>query len=62
MAALDVDGDKKADVAVATGDGQLARVRIYLGKNFPTGRGEPNTFQDLEPFSGAVLDEGVFVG
>ena len=62
VAALDADGDNKADVATATGDGQPARVRIYLGKNFPTGRGEPNTFQDLKPFSGIVLNEGVFVG
>jgi hypothetical protein len=33
---------------------------VYLGKNF--GGGEPASFQDLDPFAGAVLADGVFVG
>ena len=44
-----------------SGEGSPSKVRVYLGKNF-TGVGEPGTFQDLDPFGGAVLADGVFVG
>jgi hypothetical protein len=60
VAAVDADGDAKADVAAGSGEGSPAHVRVYLGKNI--GGGEPSTFQDLTPFGGAVLADGVFVG
>ncbi len=61
VAVTNSDGDAKADVAVGSGAGQPARVRLYLGKNFTTG-GEPATFQDLTPLGNVVLTDGVFVG
>ncbi|MDB5311103.1 MAG: repeat protein, partial [Gemmataceae bacterium] len=61
VAAVDADGDNKADVATGSGEGDAARVRVYLGRNF-TGAGEPGTFQDLIPFGGAILPGGNFVG
>ncbi|HEX4608993.1 MAG TPA: FG-GAP-like repeat-containing protein [Urbifossiella sp.] len=57
VAALDADGDNKADVIVGTSNA----ARVYLGKNFMSA-GEPATFEDLDPFAGAVLANGVFVG
>lgn len=54
------DRDNRADVVFGTGDSRPARVRIYLGKNF--GGGEPTQYQDLDPFYGATLVNGVFVG
>jgi hypothetical protein len=60
LAAVDADGDNKADVAVGSGEGLASRVRVYLGKNV-TGTGEPATSQDLDPF-GTTLAGGVFVG
>ena len=59
VAAVDADGDGRADVAVATGEGRPSRVRVYLGKN--TTAGEPTQFQDIDPFN-ATLAGGVFVG
>jgi hypothetical protein len=61
VAATDADRDPRADVAVATGEGQPALARVYLGRNI-TATGEPATFQDIDPFAGAVLADGVFVG
>jgi hypothetical protein len=61
VATKDADGDNKADVVVGSGAGRPARVRVYLGKDF-VGSGEPATFQDIAPFGGAVLADGVFVG
>ncbi|HEX4607113.1 MAG TPA: VCBS repeat-containing protein, partial [Urbifossiella sp.] len=61
VAAENADGDAEADVAVGSGSGDPGRVRVYLGKNFPAS-GEPATFQDLTPFGGAPLTDGVFVG
>ena len=54
------DGDAKADVAVGSGAGRPARVRLYLGKDFGGG-GEP-AFTDLDALGGAVLTDGVYVG
>jgi hypothetical protein len=59
-AVMNADGDNKADVAVGTGEGSVSKVRVYLGKNF--GGAEPTNFQDLDPFGGTVLADGVFVG
>ncbi len=61
VAAVNADGDAKADVAAGSGEGSPSRVRVYLGRNF-SGGGEPGTSQDLDPFGGAVLPGGVFVG
>ena len=61
MAVTKSDGDGRADVAVGSGAGRPARVRVYLGKDF-AGTGEPAAFQDLDPFGGAVLADGVYVG
>ena len=52
--------DTRADLAVGTGAGQPSRVRVYLGKDV-TPSGEPAA-TDLDPFAGAVLANGVFVG
>jgi hypothetical protein len=60
VATTDADRDGRADVATATGSGQPGRVRIYLGRNY--GGNEPAQFQDLDPYPGASLDDGVFVG
>ena len=54
-------GDKQADLVVGTG-GQVSRVRVYPGKNVAGASGEPAGFTDLDPYNGAVLADGVFVG
>ena len=61
VATADVDGDNKAEVVVGTGEGQASRVRAYYGKNFGA-PAEPTGFQDLDPFGGQILREGVFIG
>jgi uncharacterized delta-60 repeat protein len=61
VAVTDVDGDHRADVVTGSGKGQPARARMYLGKDVG-GTTEPATFQDLDPFGGVVLDDGVHVG
>ncbi len=61
VAATTADGDGRADVAAGSGEGSPARVRVYLGMDF-AGGGEPAAFQDLTPFGGAVLADGVYVG
>jgi uncharacterized repeat protein (TIGR01451 family) len=61
VATKDADGDAKADVVVGSGEGSVSRVRVYPGANF-VGTGEPTVHQDLDPFAGAVLADGVFVG
>jgi hypothetical protein len=61
VAAKNADGDTKADVAIGSGEGSPAKVRVYLGKNF-TSIAEPTTFQDITVFGGGVLSSGVFVG
>jgi hypothetical protein len=62
VSSIDADGDALADVAVATGVGAASKVRVYLGKNFTAGGGEPASPQDLNPFGGAALTDGTFVG
>jgi uncharacterized delta-60 repeat protein len=59
-AVADADGDNRADVVVGSGEGSVSGVRVYLGRNF--GGAEPATVQTLDPFGGAVLTDGVFVG
>jgi len=54
------DGDARADVAVGSGAGRPARVRVYLAKDFAAGGEPPAT--DLDVLGGAVLADGVYVG
>ncbi|MBX9585054.1 MAG: VCBS repeat-containing protein, partial [Gemmataceae bacterium] len=61
VAARDIDGDGKADLIVGSGQNAPARVRAYLGKDI-TSAAEPLTFQDLRPFGGATLPDGVHLG
>ncbi|MBX9585039.1 MAG: hypothetical protein K2X87_32440 [Gemmataceae bacterium] len=61
VAATDADNDGRLDVAAGSGAGSAARVRLYLGKDF-TSAAEPTTFQDVTPFGGAALADGVYVG
>ena len=61
LALRDADGDGRADLVTGSGEGEASRVRVYLGPNLlanPT----PAADQDLDPFGGAVLADGVFVG
>ena len=61
VGAADADGDGRADLLAGSGAGSPARVRVYLGKDF-AGAGEPAAYQDLAPFGGAALPDGVYVG
>jgi uncharacterized delta-60 repeat protein len=61
VATTDMDGDGRADLIAGTGEGMASFVRTYAGSTI-TGIGEPAGFQDLNPFSSAVLANGVFVG
>jgi hypothetical protein len=62
VAAGDADGDGRADVYAGSGERAVGRVRVYLGKNFTPGGGEPGAFQDVEVSGRAALTNGVFVG
>ena len=60
VAAMDADGDGRADVVAASGEGSAPDVRVYFGRALG-GAGEPAEFQDLDPFGGTPPG-GVFVG
>ncbi len=60
VAALDIEGDNKADVAVASGTGQPSLIRVYDAIEF-TSTAEPTVFQNLNPYSTTFAD-GVYVG
>ncbi len=60
VAVKNVDGDSRADVIAASGEGQPSLIRVYPGANMSRG-GEPAPVQDIDPF-GVALTEGVFVG
>jgi hypothetical protein len=53
-------GDQ-VNVAVGTGRDRAGLVQVYPGTGF-SGAGEPSGSQLLNPFSGAVLTDGIFVG
>ena len=59
VAAVNADGDGRADVVVGSGAGQPSLVKVYLGKNL-SGTSEPAS-TSFDPF-GAVTVNGVFVG
>jgi len=60
VASADVDGDGRADLLTGSGEGEPARVQVFLGKNITTTT--PTADQDLTVFGGATLPGGVFVG
>jgi hypothetical protein len=60
VAVKDLDGDHKAELVAASGEGQPSRVRVYRGSDFPSA-GEPAAMQEFDPF-GAVVPDGVYVG
>jgi hypothetical protein len=57
----DADGDGRADVLAGSGADRSARVRVYAGASLGGG-GEPAVLQDLTPFGGAFLTDGLYVG
>jgi hypothetical protein len=59
VAAVDADGDGRADLAVGSGAGQESLVKIYSGTNL-SGTAEP-TCTTFDPF-GTITTDGVFVG
>jgi hypothetical protein len=59
VAAVDADGDGRADLAVGSGAGQESLVEVYLGKDL-AGTAEPAS-NSFDPF-GTVTTNGVFVG
>ena len=61
VAVADADGDGRGDLIAGSGANRAARVRVYAGVSLGGG-GEPAVLQDLTPFGGAVIGEGVYVG
>ncbi|HET6574009.1 MAG TPA: choice-of-anchor Q domain-containing protein [Fimbriiglobus sp.] len=61
LALLDADGGGRADLITGSGEGEPSRVRVYLSGNL-LANANPTADQDLDPFAGAVLAGGVFVG
>jgi len=60
VATTDVDGDNRAEIVAASGEGTNSHVRIYLGNTISGS--EPKTFQDIDPYFSLVLLDGTFVG
>jgi uncharacterized delta-60 repeat protein len=61
LAVRDADGDDKADLLAGSGEGEPASVRVYKGLTLLTSA-TPTADQALDPFGGATLANGVFVG
>ena len=61
LAVKDLDGDGRADLVAASGEGLPARARVYLGRSLPSAA-EPAAADGFNPFGGATLPSGVFVG
>ena len=59
VAAVNADGDSRADVAVGSGAGQESLVKVYPG-TYLSGTAEPAS-TSFDPF-GTVTPNGVFVG
>ena len=59
VAVADTDGDGRADFVTGSGEGEASRVRVYKAATL-LAAGPAD--QELDPFGGAVLDGGVFVG
>jgi uncharacterized delta-60 repeat protein len=60
--ARDVDGDNQADLVTASGEGELARVRVYRANTILNKSAAPPADQEFAPFDGIALASGVFVG
>jgi hypothetical protein len=59
---VDADGDARADVLAASGEGMQNAVRVYLGKDFAPGATSEPASQMFNPYGSDVLTNGVFVG
>jgi uncharacterized delta-60 repeat protein len=57
----DADGDGRVDLIAGSGEGEPSRVRVFRSATLLAGP-TPAADQDLDPFGGAVLAGGVFVG
>jgi hypothetical protein len=57
----DADGDGTADLIAGSGEGEPAAVRVYKSATL-LGSANPSPDQTLDPFGGATLANGVFVG
>jgi hypothetical protein len=61
LALRDADGGGRADLLAGSGEGEPSRVRVYTAGNL-LANPNPTVDQELDPFGGAVLADGVFVG
>jgi hypothetical protein len=61
LALRDVDGNGSADLLAGSGEGEPSRIRLYTAANL-LANVTPTANQELDPFGGAVLANGVFVG
>ncbi|MFO0805296.1 MAG: VCBS repeat-containing protein [Gemmataceae bacterium] len=61
VAAKDLDGDARADLAVGSGDASPGFARLYRATSF-VNTSEPAPLQDLSPFGGGIIADGIFVG
>jgi hypothetical protein len=61
LALRDTNGDGKADLIAGSGEGEPAQVRVYKSTTL-LGSANPSPDQTLDPFGGATLANGVFVG
>jgi hypothetical protein len=61
IALRDVNGDASTDLVTGSGEGEASLVRVYTSANLLANL-EPAPDQELDPFGGAVLAGGVFVG
>ena len=61
LALRDVNEDGKADLVTGSGEGEPSRVRVFKSANLLT-NATPTPDQELDPFAGAVMPNGVFVG
>ena len=61
VAAMDLNGDGKADLIAGSGDGERPRARVYKAATL-TASGSPSPDQTLDLFDSAALANGVYVG
>jgi hypothetical protein len=60
IAIKDVDNDGLADVVTGSTEGQNARVRVFSGASITAGA--PTIVQELAPFNGFPMENGIYVG
>jgi uncharacterized delta-60 repeat protein len=61
LAVRNADGDGKADLITGSGEGEPASVAVYKSSAL-LASATPSADQTLDPFGGATLADGVFVG